>query len=81
MRAMEALLDRGNLLHVLLAVVLLVSGLACALLGVRDGFVRRSMRTSGGLLTGGKAVAAGVLYVGTGLAGAIPAILFLLRPR
>jgi len=61
--------------------VLLVSGLACAWLGVRDGFVRRTMRTSSGTLTGGKAMIAGILYVATGLAGIWGAVAFLLRAR
>ncbi|WP_242346326.1 hypothetical protein [Anaeromyxobacter terrae] len=61
--------------------VLLASGLACAWLGVRDGFVRRAMRTSGGMLTGGRAMAAGALYVATGLAGVWGALAFLLRAR
>jgi hypothetical protein len=46
---------------------------------VRDGFVRRELRTSGGLLRGGRAVAAGALYLATGLAGVAGAIAFLLR--
>lgn len=61
--------------------MLLVSGLACAWLGVRDGFVRRSMRTSSGLLTGRRAVVAGVLYVATGIAGVWGALVFVLRGR
>jgi hypothetical protein len=61
--------------------VLLVSGLACAWLGVRDGFVRRAMRTSSGTLTGGKAIAAGALYLATGVAGVWGAVAFLLRAR
>ncbi|WP_243336571.1 hypothetical protein [Anaeromyxobacter soli] len=61
--------------------VLLVSGLACAWLGVRDGFLRRSMRTSAGTLTGGRAMAAGALYVATGLAGLWGGVAFLLRAR
>jgi hypothetical protein len=46
---------------------------------VRDGFLRRELRTSGGILRGGKAIAAGALYVATGLAGVSGAIVFLLR--
>lgn len=61
--------------------MLLLSGLACAWLGVRDGFVRRTMRTSSGTLTGRKAVVAGVLYVVTGVAGVWGAVAFLLRAR
>jgi hypothetical protein len=59
--------------------VLFVSGAAAVWIGVRDGFVHRRMRTSGGLLTGGKAMAAGALYVATGLAGVIGGIAFVLR--
>jgi hypothetical protein len=77
----EALLDRGNPLHWAVVLVLLVSGVAAAWLGVRDGFVRRSMRTSAGLLTGGAAITAGILYVVTGLAGVLGALAFLLRSR
>jgi hypothetical protein len=62
-----------------IAAVLFVSGGAAAWIGVRDGFVRRRMRTSGGLLIGGKAVAAGALYVATGLAGVIGGLVFALR--
>jgi hypothetical protein len=77
----ELLLDRGNPLHWIAIAVLLVSGLACAYLGVRDGFVRRAMRTSSGLMTGPKAVLAGVLYVATGVAGVWGAVAFVLRGR
>jgi hypothetical protein len=58
--------------------VLFVSGAVAAGIGVRDGFLRRELRTSGGLLTGGKAIAAGALYVATGLAGVIGGLLFAL---
>ena len=43
--------------------MLFVSGAAAVWIGVRDGFLRRRMSTSGGLLTGGRAMAAGALYV------------------
>lgn len=76
---MEAFLDPSKPLHWIVAAVLLISGLVCAWIGVRDGFVRRRMPTSGGLLTGGKALAAGVLYVATGLAGVVGALLFAFR--
>lgn len=78
---MELFLDRSNPLHWIVAAVLLVSGLACAWIGVRDGFVRRRMPTSGGLLEGGSALAAGVLYLLTGLGGLAGAVLFALRGR
>ena len=59
--------------------MLFVSGVAAAWIGVRDGFVRRELRTSGGLLRGRRAMAAGALYVATGLAGVAGAVVFLLR--
>lgn len=74
-------LDRSNPLHWIVAAVLLLSGLLCAWIGVRDGFLRRRMPTSGGLLLGGKAVAAGVLYLVTGLGGVLGAVIFALRGR
>jgi hypothetical protein len=78
---MEMFLDRGNPLHWIAVLVLLVSGLACAWLGIRDGLIRRTMTTSAGRLVGGKAVAAGVLYLATGLAGVVGAAAFLLGGR
>jgi hypothetical protein len=75
----ELFLDRSNPLHWIAAAVLLVSGLACAWVGVRDGLVRRRMPTSGGLLVGRKALAAGALYLLTGLGGVLGAVLFALR--
>ncbi len=80
-RGLELFLDRSNPLHWLVAAVLLASGLACAWIGVRDGFVRRRMPTSGGLLEGRKAQAAGALYLLTGLGGVLGAVLFALRGR
>lgn len=76
---MEALLDRGNPWHWLFALVLFLSGIPCVWIGVRDGFVRRVMVTSGGKLAGAKAMAAGVLYVATGLAGIVGGLAFFLR--
>jgi hypothetical protein len=58
--------------------VLFVSGAAATWIGVRGGFVRRELRTSGGLLTGRKAIAAGALYVVTGLAGVLGGLAFAL---
>jgi tetrahydromethanopterin S-methyltransferase subunit D len=78
---MELLLDRSNPLHWIAVAVLLVSGAAAAWIGVRDGFVRRRMATNTGLLTGRRAVAAGALYVATGLAGVVGAAAFVLRGR
>jgi hypothetical protein len=78
-RRVESLLDRGNPWHWLVAAVLVVSGIPCLWLGVRDGFVRRVMRTSGGRLEGGKAMAAGALYVATGLAGILGGLAFFAR--
>jgi hypothetical protein len=76
---MELLLDRSSPLAWIFVLVVLVSGLACAWIGVRDGLVRRELRTSGGLLAGGKAVAAGLVYLAFGLAGLGGAVVFLLR--
>ncbi len=78
---MEVLLDGSSPLHWLVVAVLAVSGALTAWMGVRDGFVRRVVRTNSGPLTGWKAVAAGVLYAGFGLAGVAGAVLFVLRAR
>jgi hypothetical protein len=78
---MEALLDGSSPVHWLVVLVLLVSGALTAWLGVRDGFVRGVMRTNSGTLTGGKARAAGLLYLAFGLAGVIGAVVFVLRAR
>jgi hypothetical protein len=76
---MEIFLDRSNPLHWVAVVVLLVSGVAAAWIGVRDGFVRRRMATNTGLLTGRRAVGAGALYFATGIAGVVGAVAFVLR--
>jgi hypothetical protein len=60
------------------AAVLFASGAIAMWIGIRAGLVRRELRTSGGLLTGGKAMAAGALYVGTGLLGVLGGIAFAL---
>jgi hypothetical protein len=78
---MEVLLDGSSPLHWLVVAVLLVSGVLTAWLGVRDGLLRREMRTNSGPIRGGKAVAAGALYAAFGLAGVAGAILFVLRAR
>lgn len=78
---MEIFLDRSNPLHWVAVVVLLVSGLAAAWIGVRDGFVRRRMATNTGLLTERRAMWAGALYVATGLAGVASAFAFVMRGR
>jgi hypothetical protein len=78
---MEVLLDGSSPLHWLVVAVLLVSGVLTAWLGVRDGLLRREMRTNSGPIRGGKAVAAGALYAAFGLAGVAGAILFALRAR
>ncbi len=75
---METLLPRSSPLAWIAAVVLLVSGAATVYLGVRDGFVRRRSRASSGVITGWRAVATGVLFVATGLAGVIGGIWFAL---
>jgi hypothetical protein len=78
---MEVLLDGSSPLHWLVVAVLLVSGVLTAWLGVRDGLLRREMRTNSGPIRGGKAVVAGALYAAFGLAGVAGAILFVLRAR
>ena len=78
---MELFLDRSNPLHWIVALVLLASSLACGFIGVRDGFVRRHMATNTGLLTGGRAMAAGALYVATALVGLAGMLAFLTRGR
>ena len=78
---MESLLDRSNPLHWLLVAVLLPSGLLTAWIGVRDGLVRRTVRTNSALLVGWQAVAAGLVYLAFGLAGVAGALLFLARGR
>jgi hypothetical protein len=78
---MEALLDPANPLHWAVVLVLLVSGAACAWIGVRDGLVRRAMRTNAGFARGGRAVAYGLVYLAFGLAGVAGAAAFLLRAR
>jgi hypothetical protein len=78
---MEVLLDGSSPLHWLVVAVLLVSGALTAWLGVRDGLLRREMRTNSGPIRGGKAVAAGALYAAFGLAGVAGAVLFVLRAR
>jgi hypothetical protein len=79
--AMEMFLDRSNPLHWAAVLVLLVSGVAAGWIGVRDGFLRREMRTNTGVLTGRKAVVAGVLYVASAVAGVAGALAFVLRGR
>jgi hypothetical protein len=77
----ELFLDRSSPLHWVAVVVLLVSGAACAWIGIRDGLVRREVRTNSGNLTGTAALVAGLLYAGTGLASVAGAVLFVLRGR
>ena len=78
---MEIFFDRQSALHVLFVVALLLSSLACCWVGLRDGFVRRSVRTNAGVWRGRKAQAVGALYVASGLAGLAGALIFLLRQR
>jgi hypothetical protein len=78
---MEMLLDHGNPLHWIVVLVLLVSGALTAWLGVRDGLVRRQVRTNSGPMHGAAAVAAGLLYLAFGLAGVAGGIYFILRAR
>jgi hypothetical protein len=77
----EALLDRSSPVHWAVVLVLLVSGVLTAWIGIRDGLVRRSLRTNSGPMTGARAVAAGLLYAAFGLAGVAGAVVFVLRAR
>jgi hypothetical protein len=77
----ELFLDRANPLHWAAVAVLAVSGLACAWIGVRDGFVRGTMRTNSGVLRGRAAVLGGLAYLVTGAAGLAGALWFLIRAR
>jgi hypothetical protein len=76
---MEILLDHGNPLHWIVVIVLLVSGALTAWLGVRDGLLRRRMRTNSGTLEGGSALAAGLLYLAFGVAGVAGGVWFIVR--
>ncbi len=78
---MEPLLDSSNPLHVGIVATLLLTGAVSAWLGVRDGFVRREMRTSSGLLVGTKAMLAGSLYVATGVVAIVGGVVFFLKAR
>jgi hypothetical protein len=76
---MEAFLDGSSPLHWLVVGILLVSGVLTAWLGIRDGFIRREMRTNSGPIRGRKAIIAGALYAFFGLAGIVGAVLFVIR--
>jgi hypothetical protein len=78
---MEPLLDPSNPLHGVIVAALVLTGLVSAWLGVRDGFVRREMRTNSGMLVGTKAVLAGAMYVATGLVAVVGGIVFFLKAR
>lgn len=75
---MELFLDRSSPLAWVAAAVLFASGVAAIYLGVRDGFVRRRVGASSGVMTGWRAVATGVVYVATGLVGVVGGIWFVL---
>jgi hypothetical protein len=78
---MEPLLDPTSPLHGAIVVVLTLGGAVSTWLGIRDGFVRREMRTNSGLLVGSKAMLAGALYVATGVAAVLGGIVFFLKAR
>jgi len=75
----EIFFDRSNALHVVFVVALLVSSLLCCWVGLRDGFLRQSVRTNAGVWHGRKAQAVGVLYLVAGLAGLAGGLIFLFR--
>jgi hypothetical protein len=78
---MEPMLDPNSPVHVGIVVALMAGGAVSAWLGVRDGFVRREMRTNSGLLVGSKALLAGLLYFATGVLSLVGGVVFLLRAR
>jgi hypothetical protein len=78
---MEPLLDSSNPLHVAIVLVLILGGATSSWLGLRDGFLRREMRTNSGLLIGGRAMMAGAMYIATGLVAVAGGIVFFLRAR
>ena len=78
---MELLLDGSSPVHWVVVLVLLVSGVLTAWIGIRDGLLRRSLRTNSCPMTGARAVLAGLLYAAFGLAGVVGAVWFVLRAR
>lgn len=78
---MEPLLEPTNPLHVAIVLVLVLGGAASTWLGLRDGFLRREMRTNGGLLVGARAMLAGGMYIATGLLAVAGGIAFFLKAR
>jgi len=78
---MEPLLDPTNPLHVAIVLVLVLGGAASSWLGLRDGFIRREMRTNSGLLVGTKAMLAGTMYIATGVFAIVGGIAFFLKAR
>ncbi|MGB8932919.1 MAG: hypothetical protein WCC48_16870 [Anaeromyxobacteraceae bacterium] len=78
---MEPLLDSSNPLHAAIVAVLVLGGAASTWLGVRDGFMRREMRTNGGVLVGTKAMLAGAAYVTSGVFAIAGGIVFFLKAR
>jgi hypothetical protein len=77
----EPLLEPTNPLHVVIVMVLVLGGVASTWLGLRDGFLRREMRTNSGLLIGSKAMLAGAMYIATGLFAIAGGIAFFLKAR
>jgi hypothetical protein len=78
---MEPLLEPSNPLHVAIVTTLVLTGAASAWIGLRDGFLRREVRTNSGLLVGGKAMLAGSMYIATGLGAIAGGIVFFLKAR
>jgi hypothetical protein len=66
---------------VAIVLVLVLGGAASCWLGLRDGFLRREMRTNSGLLVGTRAMLAGSMYIATGLMAVASGIAFFLRAR
>jgi hypothetical protein len=73
---MEFFLDRSSPLSWAVAGVLFLSGVVAVWIGVRDGFVRRRLGASSGVMTGRRAMLAGALYVLSGIAGIWAAVAF-----
>lgn len=78
---MEPLFDPSSPIHAAIVAVLALAGAATAWLGLRDGFLRKSMRTNSGLLIGSKAMLAGAMYIATGLVSVAGAVIFFIKAR
>ena len=78
---MEPLFDPSSPIHATIVLVPALAGGLSAWLGLRDGFLRKEMRTNAGLLVGSKAMVAGAMYIATGLVSVAGAIVFFVKAR